>query len=686
MSDKKVLTVNGREVEFTDERNLLEVIRKAGIDLPTFCYHSELSIYGACRLCLVQVEGRGVMAACSTAPAAGMNILTETKEIREMRKISVELLLANHDRECTTCARSASCALQSIAHKLGVHEVRFKSLKTKAPVDNSSPSLVRDPNKCVLCGDCVRICSEFQGIGAIDFANRGSKAKVAPAFDSSLNCVECVNCGQCAAVCPTGAIVPKDNTHEVWDALYDPTKTVVVQIAPAVRVALGDYFGVPSGQDVSGKLVAALRLMGFKHVYDTCFSADMTIFEEATEFIHRFTQEGILPMYTSCCPAWVKYAEIYYPELLPNISSCRSPQAMFGAVAKKTLPEQLGCTRENLFVVSIMPCTAKKFEAKLPKYAPDGQPEVDVVITTDEVSRMINSLGIDLASLDPEAFDMPMGFSTGAGVIFGASGGVMEAALRYAAEKIENKTLTNVDFKMVRGMETLKEATLNLGGHEIRVAVVHGLANAKKLIQDIHDGKANYHFIEVMACPGGCISGGGQPVGVTNKIRRTRQLGLYHADKMHQVQKSQDNYLVQQCYENCLGGHPGSHEAHRTLHTVYQNRSQLFDAKIPVMRGTAKKRLPITVTICAKQENCPGQLLLGMISQYIKSRNITDRVDLEAAFSSRPEEDGTICVTVGDRVVERTKFTNAMNTVEQLENQAAFESIKREIEAGVASL
>lgn len=686
MTDIKTLTVNGREVEFTDERNLLEVIRKAGIDLPTFCYHSELSIYGACRLCLVHVEGRGVMAACSTAPAAGMVMQTETKEIREMRKISVELLLANHDRECTTCARSANCALQSIAHRLGVHEVRFKPLTAKEPVDRSSPSLVRDPNKCVLCGDCVRVCSEIQGIGAIDFANRGSKAKVAPAFDNNLDCVECVNCGQCAAVCPTGAIVPKDDTHKVWDALYDPSKTVVVQIAPAVRVALGDYFGVETGVDVAGKLVAALKLMGFKHVYDTCFTADMTIFEEATEFINRFTSDGVLPMYTSCCPAWVKYAEIYYPELLPNLSSCRSPQAMFGSVARQTLPEQLGCREEDMFVVSIMPCTAKKFEAQLPKFAPHGQPEVDVVITTDEVGRMIESLGIDLAGLEPEAFDMPMGFSTGAGVIFGTSGGVMEAALRYAAEKIEKKPLASVDFKAVRGMANRKDAVLNLGGHEIRIAVVHGLASAKKLIQDMEAGEANYHFVEVMACPGGCISGGGQPVGVTDKIRRKRQQGLYNADKMHQVQKSQDNYLVQQCYDKCLGGCPGSHEAHHVLHTIYQNRSQLFDAKIPIMKGTAAKRLPITVTICAKQENCPGQVLLGMISEYVKQRNFTDKVDLDAAFSSRAAEDGTICVTVGDRVVERTKFTNALNTVEQLENQAAFEGIKREIEAGVAGL
>ncbi|MDO5581093.1 MAG: [FeFe] hydrogenase, group A [Planctomycetia bacterium] len=683
MSDKKTLTVNGQEVEFTNERNLLEVIRKAGIDIPTFCYHSELSIYGACRLCLVEVEGRGIMAACSTMPGEGMIVHTDTKEIRSMRKISVELLLANHERECPTCVRSANCALQNIASRLGVDKIRFKSLRKHQPIDHSSPSLERDPNKCVLCGDCVRVCSEIQGIGAIDFANRGSKAKVAPAFDSEIGKVECVNCGQCAAVCPTGAIVPKQDRNRVWDALYNKEKTVVVQIAPAVRVALGEQFGARPGENVAGKLVAALKLMGFKHVYDTSFTADMTIFEEATEFLGRFTEQRDLPMFTSCCPAWVKYAEIYFPELLPNISSCRSPQAMFGSVAKKVLPEQLGCERKDLIVVSIMPCTAKKFEASLPKFAVDGVPEVDIVITTSEAAQMINSMGIDLMSLEPEAFDMPMGFATGAGVIFGTSGGVMEAALRYAVEKVEGKPLASVDFKAVRGMEHRKEANLNVAGKEIRVAVVHGLAEAKKLISDIRSGAVHYDFVEVMACPGGCISGAGQPIGATDAIRKKRQLGLYAADKTHQVQKSQDNYLVSRCYQEHLGGCPGSKEAHHRLHTIYQNRSQLFDAKIPIMKGSVENPLQITVTICAKQENCPGQLLLGMISQYVKDQGYAGRVNLDAAFSSRPQEDGTICVTIGDRIVERTKFTNAVNTIEQLENQAAFALIKKEIDLSV---
>ena len=686
MIEAKTISVNGQDVAFTDERNLLEVVRKIGIEIPTFCYHSELSIYGACRLCLVNVEGKGIMASCSTKPENGMVIQTDTKDIRAMRKISVELLLANHNRECPTCVRSSSCALQDIARRLGVEEIRFKQIEKKEEIDRSSLSLERDPNKCVLCGDCVRVCSEIQGIGAIDFVGRGANAKVAPAFDQSLNNVECVHCGQCAAVCPTGAITPKQDRARAWEALYDPTKTVVVQVAPAVRVALGEYFGNEPGINVAGKLVAALKIMGFKHVYDTSFAADMTIFEEATEFIDRFTNDGTLPMFTSCCPAWVRYAEIYYPELIPNISTCRSPQAMFGSVAKKVLPKTLGCKREDLVVVSIMPCTAKKYEAQLSKLSHNGQPDVDIVLTTVEVGRMITSLGIHLNELEPEAFDMPMGFATGAGVIFGTSGGVMEAALRFAVEKIEGKPLEHVDFKAVRGMEELKEATLQVAGNEVKVAVVHGLAKAKQLVADIKSGKSNYHFVEVMACPGGCISGAGQPTLTDPTVRKRRAQGLYNSDKGQQLQKSQDNHLVTKCYEEHLGGKPGSHEAHHSLHTSYQNLSQLFDAKIPVMRGTAEKRLPITVTICANQEDCPGQLLLGMISKYVKEQGYSEKVDIDAAFSSRQGAGGTICVTIGDHIVERAEFTNGINTEEMMKNQTSFAIIKKSIDAGIKEL
>ncbi|MBR4752500.1 MAG: [Thermoguttaceae bacterium] len=665
MSEKKILTVNGHEVEFTDERNLLEVIRKAGVEIPTFCYHSELSIYGACRLCLVEVEGTGgrpnmVMASCSTAPAPGMKVRTDTKEIRAMRKVAVELLLANHNTECPTCVRSADCKLQAVARQLGVEQIRYKKLEKLAPIDSSSPSIQRDPNKCVLCGDCVRVCAEVQGIGAIHFANRGSNAKVVPAFGAGLGDVECVNCGQCAAVCPTGALTPKQDRDKVWKALYDPTKTVVVQIAPAVRVAVGEMFGAQPGENYAGKLVAALKLMGFKHVYDTCFSADMTIFEEATEFIERYTKKENLPLFTSCCPAWVKYCETYFPEMLPNVSSCRSPQAMFGSVAKKVLPEQLGCKREDLVVVSIMPCTAKKFEAQLDKFKVDGIPETDIVITTSEIQRMISSLGIKLNELEPEAFDMPLGFSTGAGVIFGTSGGVMEAALRYVVEKVSGETLTNVDFKAVRGMDKVKEATLQTPVGEVNIAVVYGLASAKTLIEKIKKGEAKYDFVEVMACPGGCISGGGQPIGATNAIRARRQAGMYVADKAAQLQKSQDNYLVSKCYEEHLGGGPGSHEAHELLHTTYQNRSQVFDAKIPAMRGTDAKRVSITVTVCAENNAELGEKYVSDISDYVNAKGYVSAVDLDVAFSAMHNE----CVVVGSQSVGDLACDCAMKKIQ----------------------
>lgn len=664
--EKKTLFVNNREIEINGERNLLELIRKAGIDIPTFCYHSELSIYGACRLCLVEVKGRGIMASCSTAPEPGMVVFTDTKAIRTMRKINVELLLASHNRECPTCQRSANCTLQDLARKLGVKDVRYKQTTKNLPIDRSSPSLVRDPNKCVLCGDCVRVCAEVQSVGALDFACRGSNARVVPAFDQNLADVECVNCGQCAQVCPTGAIVAKSNCDQVWDAIYDPDKTVVVQVAPAVRVALGERFGFPTGENVARKMVTAMKLMGFDAVYDTCFAADMTIFEEATEFIERLTQGGKLPMFTSCCPAWVKFAETFYPEFLPNVSSTRSPQAIFGAVARKTLPAKLGIKPENLVVVSIMPCTAKKFEAQLPKFAVDGRPDVDYVLTTVELASMIESMGINLKELEPEAFDMPLGFSTGGGVIFGATGGVMEAALRYAVEKVEGKPLEKIDFKETRGLAPRKEAELTVAGNKLRIAVVHGLGNARKLIEDIKAGHASYDFVEVMACPGGCVAGGGQPITHEEGFRAKRATGLYDTDKERQVQKPQDNYWVDQCYAESFGGRPGSHEAHMRLHTQYKNRSQLFDAKSPILHSQFDDALPICVTLCTKQKDCPGQQLIGRVVGYLRERGYADKVNVEAAFSSRPEADGTIAVTIGDLDIPRNgSVDETFNAVKQ---------------------
>ncbi|MGE4564069.1 MAG: [FeFe] hydrogenase, group A [Victivallaceae bacterium] len=647
--EKKTLKINGRETAFTDERNLLEVIRKAGIDLPTFCYHSELSIYGACRLCLVEVAGRGIFASCSTAPEPGMEVLTDTREIRKMRKINVELLLANHKRECPSCSRSANCSLQNIARKLGVSSIRYKQPDKEMPLDCSSVSLVRDPNKCVLCGDCVRVCREVQTVGALDFTGRGSSAKVEPAFGLDLAETECVNCGQCAAVCPTGAIVPNPVCDEVWAAIQDPQKTVVVQIAPAVRVALGEYFGFATGSNISRRMVSALKMMGFDFVYDTCFAADMTIFEEATELIGRIGGAGKMPMFTSCCPGWVKFVETFYPEFLPNVSTTRSPQQIFGAVARKTLPEALGVAPENLVIVSVMPCTAKKFEAKLPKFAQNGRPDVDYVLTTIELGQMIESMGIDLQSLDPEAFDMPLGFSTGGGVIFGATGGVMEAALRFAVEKISGKPLKEIDFKEVRGLAPRKEALLDIDGKVVRVAVVHGLGHARALIEDIKSGKAEVDFVEVMACPGGCVSGGGQPITDRADFRTERARGLYDTDKDRQLQKPQDNFWVEECYRKAFGGKPGSHEAHHDLHTGYANRSLLFDVKTPILHGAGEgEKLEITVPVSTRKADCTGIKLIDAVVDFVEKNGLADKVAIDAAFRSRAGVEDPLAAVVGE--------------------------------------
>ncbi len=624
--------IDGRPIPIEGERNLLEMVRKAGIDIPTFCYHSDLSIYGACRLCLVDVEGRGIMGACSTPPEAGLRVKTSTAEIRNIRRMSVELLLANHDQQCATCPKSDHCQLQSLARKLGIDTVRFKPVLKKKELDCSSPSLVRNPNRCVLCGDCIRMCTEVQSIGAIDFAHRGADVAVLPSFGKGLGEVECVHCGQCAAVCPTGALSPRPEVQAVWRALADKSKTVVAQIAPAVRVALGECFGMKPGEAMGGQAVAALKAMGFAQVYDTAFAADLTVVEEANEFVQRWQAAKHLPQFTSCCPAWVKFAEQYHPTLLENLSSCRSPQQMLGALLKKGASQYLGVPAKDVVVVAIMPCTAKKFEAQRPELTQQGVPDVDHVITTQELARMIEEAGLRFAELQPESFDMPLGFKTGAGIIFGNSGGVTEAVLRYAAGELGRASPGRIDFHEVRGEEGLREAEVDLEGKTLRLAVVHGLANARALAERVQNGEDRWDLIEVMACPGGCIGGAGQPVSPNPaNARKRRRLALYAADKNLELHRSQENPFITATYRTMLGS-PCSDRAHELLHTHFQNRRRLPEGSVDLVR--AKDQKPIELRVCVGT-SCylkGSQTTLTRLLRTVADEGLEDVVKVSASF------------------------------------------------------
>jgi len=662
MNSEKSLTIDGMKLALAGEKNLLEVIRRAHIELPTFCYHSELSVYGACRLCMVDVEGRGLLAACSTPPEAGMKIRTQSTPVRELRKVNLELLLASGKHDCPTCDKSGKCKLQSLSERLGVSKVRFKAPPEDKPLDTSSPSLVRDPNKCVLCGDCVRFCSEIQGIGALDFSHRGSKVTVTPAFGKGLSEVECVLCGQCSAVCPTGAITVKPEIEQVHEALQNPAKTVIVQIAPAVRAALGEAFNLPSGSHVMGRLVAALRRMGFAKVYDTAFAADLTILEEANEFVKRKAKGEDLPLFTSCCPAWVKLAEQDFPELLPQsghgkhggqkISSCRSPQQMFGSLAKAVLPKELGTVRENLVVVSLMPCTAKKFEARRPEFAVKDNPDVDFVLTTQELIRMIKDAGLALAELEPESLDMPFGAKTGAGIIFGNSGGVTEAVLRYAATELEateegREALKEV-VEIVRNTdEGVREFTAELSLGTVRGAVVHGLANARRLVRRVQSGEVQYDFVEVMACPGGCVAGAGQPVSLDGKQVARRREALRHLDVVMDLHKSQENPTLQKVYAEHLGGTPNSHEAHHLLHTNYQSRKRINNEPIPLGELSGKPKIPVSVCVGTGCQLRGAQDLLRQILAHVEEAGLGDCFDIRATFCMESCDRGPM-VTVGE--------------------------------------
>lgn len=658
----ETLTIDGRTVAIEGEKNVLELARKAGIDIPTFCYHSNLSVYGACRLCLVDIDGMGIVTSCSTVPKAGMSVKTNTEEIRQIRKIAVELLLANHDQRCPTCSKSDSCKLQSLARRLGVDEVRYRKVMELKPLDKSSYSLVRDPNKCILCGDCVRACEEVQGIGAIDFVGRGAHTCVKPAFGKDLEHVECVYCGLCASVCPTGAITPRSEADEVWRALDDPKKKVVAQVAPAVRVAIGEMFGMAPGTVSTGQVTAALRAIGFDAVYDTSFAADLTVIEEGNEFLKRFTAGERLPQFTSCCPAWVKYAEQYAPDMLRNLSSCRSPQQMFGSLAKSVLPEQLGVAEEDLVVVSVMPCTAKKFEAKRPEFVRGGNPDVDHVITTQELGRMIEQAGLDLAGLEPESMDMPFGQKTGAGVIFGASGGVTEAVLRFAAEKLGGSRYAPVEYKQVRGQEGLREASININGTELRLAVVFGLKNAGNLLKDIRSGKRQYDLVEVMSCPGGCVGGAGQPVSKKPDASALRAKGIYESDRMVDMRRSQDNPAVTGCYEEHLG-EAGGMRAHELLHTTYASRRRMYGEDIAVASGNAARKLDIRVCVGTSCMIRGAQKIVNGLMEHIEENRMGSSVDLKATFCNEACDKGPT-VRIGGKVLYKCSLEQAIKAID----------------------
>ena len=557
------MTIDGRKVEFTDEPNVLSVIRNADIDIPTLCYHSELSVYGACRLCTVEDERGKTFASCSEPPRDGMVIYTNTPRLMKYRKMILELLLAAHCRDCTTCIKSGECQLQALAHRMGVTTVRFENTKEQYPLDFSSPSIVRDPNKCILCGDCVRMCDNVQSVNAIDFAYRGTKALVTPAFNKKIAETDCVNCGQCRVVCPTGAISINTNIEVIWDFLADKNTKVIAQIAPAVRVAVGDQFGLPRGENVMGKLVNVLHRLGFDEVYDTSYGADLTVIEESEELLERLASGENLPLFTSCCPAWVKFCENRYPDLAKNLSTCRSPQQMFGAVIREYYkdPEKNGGKR--IVSVSIMPCTAKKEEILRPESSTNGKQDIDYVLTTTELITMIRKSGIRFENLEIEASDMPFGIGSGAGVIFGVTGGVTEAVLRRLREGHNRVEMDKIKFSGVRGEEGLKEVEFDYNGRTIHAAVVSGLGNADALMKKIQKGEVHYDFVEVMACRRGCIMGGGQPTRSGDRTKALRAKGLYNADNTTIIKKSDENPLVLELYNGLLKG-----KEHHLLHNA----------------------------------------------------------------------------------------------------------------------
>ncbi len=583
------LSINGVNVKAEEGTTVLQAANKAGFHIPTLCYHSDLMPDGVCRVCVVEVTGqRTLVPSCCFPVSDGMEVKTHTPKVRQARQMIVELLLANHPQECLTCVRSQNCELQALAKELGIGEVRFRGERKTYEQDESSCSVIRDPEKCILCGRCVRVCDQLQSVGALHSVGRGSHTMILPGLGGGLGDAVCVNCGQCINRCPTGALRENSPIDAIWEAIHDPEKHVIVQTAPAVRASIGEEFGMPPGSRVTKKMVTGLKMMGFDKVFDTDFTADLTIMEEGSELIKRVTEGGVLPQLTSCSPGWIKFIEYYYPELLPHVSSCKSPQQMFGALAKTYYAEKAGIDPKNIVSVSIMPCTAKKYECERPEMNDSGLQDVDYVLTTREAAKMMIEAGIDLPKLPDSEYDDPLGVSTGAAVIFGNTGGVMEAALRTAYELITKEELGDINITPVRGTEGIREAEIQVGDLPVKAAVAHGLANAREVLEGIKSGKfKDYAFIEIMCCPGGCIGGGGQPQPTNEEVRKKRIEAIYEEDEAMKVRKSHENPAITKIYEEFLG-EPLSHKSHELLHTHY-------DAKTRKTAKTDKKPRKVEV-------------------------------------------------------------------------------------------